>query len=166
MYAWGPPGCSVGSMKVWAQSQENAFQSASIFLHRFCCIWTGRFGRGISFLCFLAEYALNATILQIGVFPRPKCTLLLADAAAIKVRLFYLDFSHMPSTTVCRRLLPTAPDFQSHYTDMEHYLFLDQTSWLQKGRNGKSTERLPHQHFQRYALDTIHRLYLMGLVEK
>jgi len=148
-------------MKVWAQSQENAVRSS--FLHRFCCIWTGCFGRGISFLCFLAEYALNAATLQIGVFPRPKCALLLADAAAIKVCLFYLDFSHMPSTTVCRRLLPLAPDFQSQYIDMQHCLFLDQTSWLQKERNGKSTERSPHQHFQRYALGTVHRLYLNAI---
>ena|SRR5579863_1831857 len=143
----GPRGCSVGNMKVCAQSQENAVRPA--FLHRFCCIWTGRYGRGICFICVLEEYTLNATTMQIGVFPRPKCAIILADAAAIKVRLFYLDSSQTPSATVCRRSPPLALDFQSQYIDIHHCLFLDQTSWLQKERNGRSTERSPHQHFQR-----------------
>jgi hypothetical protein len=102
----------------------------------------------------------NPTILQIGIFPRLKCALMLADPAAIKVRLFYLHFSHMPSTTVCRRLLPLALDFQSQCIGIDHCPFLDRTSWLQRERNGKSIERLPHQHFQRYPLLTVHRLYL------
>lgn len=44
------------------------------------------------------EYALRPMILELAALPRPKYTLLLADAAAIKVRPFYPQSIKIPST--------------------------------------------------------------------
>lgn len=151
-------------MKVWAQCYENTVRPT--FPRRFCFIWTGRYGRGICFICLLAGYTLNATTMQTGVVPRLKCAIILADAAAIKVRLCYLDFSQVPSTADCRRSLPLAPYFQSQYIDIQHCLFLDQTSWLQKGRNGKNIERSPHPHSRRSELPTLHLLDLNAITRE
>ena len=53
--------------------------------------------------------------------------------------------------TLLRRRLPRiVPGFPSPYFDMQGYLFLDLTLWLRKERRGRSTERLPLRHFQRY----------------
>jgi len=41
----------------------------------------------------MVEYTLNELVLQRALFPRPKCRLLLADAAAIEVRPLYLESS-------------------------------------------------------------------------
>ena len=46
----------------------------------------------------MAEYTLKEMVLKRTLFPRPKCHLLLADPAAIKVRPLYLEASQTPST--------------------------------------------------------------------
>jgi hypothetical protein len=101
-----------------------------------------------------------ARTLQIGAFPRPKCSLFLADAMAIKVRPLYVELIQSSSTPAHRKSLPIARDFQSQYFDIEHWLFLDQTSWLRKESNGRSTEKSPRQPSQRYALSAVRRLNL------
>ena len=42
------------------------------------------------------------------------------------------------------------PGFPSPYFDIRCLLFLDRTLWLRKERSGRSTERLPLRHSQRY----------------
>ena len=53
-------------------------------------------------------------------------------------------------TLLHRRLQRIVPGFPSPYFDIRCCLFLEQTSWLRKGRSGRSTERLPLLHSQRY----------------
>ena len=53
-------------------------------------------------------------------------------------------------TLLRRRLQRIVPGFPSPYFDIRCCLFLEQTSWLRKGRSGRSTERLPLLHSQRY----------------
>jgi hypothetical protein len=56
----------------------------------------------------------------------------------------------MFSTLLRRRLQPIVPAFPSPYFDINRYVFLDQTLWLRKESSGRSTERLPLRHSQRY----------------
>jgi len=53
-------------------------------------------------------------------------------------------------TLLRRRLQRIVPGFPSPYFDMRCCLFLGQTLWLRKERSGRSTERLPFRHSQRY----------------
>jgi hypothetical protein len=53
-------------------------------------------------------------------------------------------------TLFCRRLQRIVPGFPSPYFDMRCCLFLEQILWLRKERSGRSTERLPLRHSQRY----------------
>ena len=69
-------------------------------LHRFWCIWKGRYHHGMFLVSDKLACILKAIVLQGG---RTKCALLLADAGAIKVRPFYFESSQAPSTRICRR---------------------------------------------------------------
>jgi hypothetical protein len=53
-------------------------------------------------------------------------------------------------TFLCRRLPRIVPGFPSPYFDTRCCLFLEQTLWLRKERNGRSTERLQLRHSRRY----------------
>ena len=68
----------------------------------------------------MVEYTLNEMALQRAVFPQPKCHLLLADAAAIKVRSLYLETSQTPSTLPLRRSQTLVQNFQSRYFDTKY----------------------------------------------
>ena len=72
----------------------------------------------------------------------------------------------MPLTWVRRRLQRIAPGFPNPYINIRHWLFLEGTLWLQKERNGRSTERLPLPHFQRYVQSANRRLILNTLFRK
>ena len=49
----------------------------------------------------MAAYTLQETVLQTAIFPQPKCHLLLADPAAIKVRPLDLESSRAPLALPC-----------------------------------------------------------------
>ena len=90
-------------MKVWEQTQENAIQRSDLY----SCTDFAASGQDaiamvffFSFCALYPEYALRPVILELAVLPRPKYTLLLADAAAIKVRPFYLQSIKIPSTWI------------------------------------------------------------------
>jgi hypothetical protein len=53
-------------------------------------------------------------------------------------------------TLLRRRLQRIVPGFPSPYFGIRCLLFLDRTLWLRKERSGRSTERLPLRHSQRY----------------
>jgi hypothetical protein len=53
-------------------------------------------------------------------------------------------------TLLRRRLQRIVPGFPSPYFDTKGCLSLEQTLWLRKERSGRSTERLPLRHSQRY----------------
>jgi hypothetical protein len=89
-------------------------------LRRICCCWTGCNYRGIYVCVSYSRKSHLARTLQVGAFPRPKCSLFLADAMAIKVRPLYLESSQASSTPVRRKSLPLARDFQSQYFDIKH----------------------------------------------
>jgi len=88
--------------------------------------------------------------LQISAFPVPSCIIHLADAAAIKVRLRYVCQMYVLLTLLRRRSQRIVPGSPSSYFDMRCCLFLEQTLWLRKERSGRSTERFPLRHSQRY----------------
>ena len=75
-------------------------------------------------------------------------------------------YGWVSSTSVRRRSQPIVPGFPSPYIDIRQCLFLERTLWLRKERNGKSTERSPLPHSQRYVLSTIHRPILNTLARK
>jgi hypothetical protein len=66
----------------------------------------------------------------------------------------------MTSTLLRRRSRPIVPGFPSPYIDIGYLLFLEETLWRRKGRNGRSTERLSLRHSQRYVLSVVRRLIL------
>jgi len=68
--------------------QEDAVKLEYAFPHRICRSWTGRDCSGNSHRTLSeGRWKLKQAYLQITTFPRPKCIVHLADAAAIKVRL-------------------------------------------------------------------------------
>jgi hypothetical protein len=86
-------------MKVWEQTQENAVRRSNLY----SCIDFAASGQDaiamvFSFCALYPEYALKPVILELAALPQPTYTLLLADAAAIKVRPFYPQSIKIPST--------------------------------------------------------------------
>lgn len=68
------------------------------------------------------ECKLKAVNLQITAYPKPKVIIVVADAAAIKVRPLYVYLSKRPSTfkSVRRRSQPIMPSFLSQYIDISY----------------------------------------------
>jgi hypothetical protein len=64
--------------------------------------------------------------------------------------VYSMSAGWMCLTLLRRRLQRIVPGFPSPYFDMKRCLFSEQTLWLRKGRSGRSTERLPLRHSQRY----------------
>jgi hypothetical protein len=114
----------------------------------------------VAFLAQLVrECKLKEVNLQISALPVPKTSIHIADPAAIKVLTLCLS-DWVPSTLVRRKSQPIVPGFPSSYLDIRRWLFLGQTLLRRKGRNGRSTERLPLLHSQRYVVSIIRRLIL------
>ncbi|SRR6266403_841173 len=141
---------------------REAFRDA--FLHRICGGWTGRLYRGSrSCIIFgenpsskLADFRISFTKF-LNTYRRRRCyqsTSAICQTDWISTNLFR------------RRSQLIMLGFPSPFFDIRYWLFLDQTLWLQKEKNGRSTGRSLPQHSQRYVLSSVRHLMLSTIARE